>query len=77
MSSSHARRQRRANRGSLPTAPGAYMLVRLHDDWCKAPLVPCTCTPTQHYERIESAADLERVAGAERAWRADVRRRLD
>ena len=53
------------------------MLVTLHDAWCKAPLVPCSCQPIEHYEKIERPADLERVASAERAWRADVQRRLD
>ena len=60
----------------MPTKPGVYMLVRAHDDWCKAPLLDCTCKPDTHYVPVPTRADYDRVARAERDWTAAIRRGL-
>lgn len=50
------------------------VLVRvLHDDSCKAPLFPCTCTPDIVIHTNPSAATVERSARAHAALVAAIK----
>jgi hypothetical protein len=75
MSSSAARRLRRATRQESP--PGIPLLVRAHSLLCRAPLFACSCTPRLTLVPSASKAIVETGLRMADARAARIRNALD